>query len=121
MTTNKAGASLSYQSSTGQRTYGVIVGDTTTQYGSGYTGLGSHWQNSITGAGYTIKDCVNVNVETCLNNAGIDLDDVGIIVNNSPGTVTFGYTYSELADWIDDGGNYAAAMWEHSGLSLIHI
>jgi len=117
MTTDKAGSNISYQSSAGQRTYGVIVGDTSTQYGGGYTGVGSHWQNSITGAGYTFQNCVAVNVETCLNNAGINLDDVGIIVNNSPGTVTFGYTYSELADWIDGGGNYAAAMWEHSGWS----
>ncbi|MDC0055417.1 hypothetical protein OAJ51_02995, partial [Pseudomonadota bacterium] len=117
MTTDKSAADVSYSSSTGQRTYGVIVGDTSTSYGSGYTGVGSYWQNSITGAGYTFQNCVAVNVETCLNNAGINLDDVGIIVNNSPGTVTFGYSYSELADWIDGGGNYAATMWEHSGWS----
>ena len=117
MTTDKAGSNISYQSSSAQRTYGVIVGDTSTIYGSPYTGVGNHWQNAITGAGYTFQNCVGVNVETCLNNAGIDLDDVGIIVNNNPGTVTFGYSYSELADWIDGGGNYAGAMWEHSGWS----
>ena len=117
MTTDKSAADVSYSSSTGQRTYGVIVGDTSTQYSNQLTGVGSHWQNSITGAGYTFQNCVAANVETCLNNAGIDLDDVGIIVNNNPGTVTFGYTYSELADWIDGGGNYAATMWEHSGWS----
>jgi hypothetical protein len=118
MATDMAGSNISYQSSSAQRTYGVIVGDTSTQYGNSYTGVGNHWQNAITGAGYTFQDCVGVNVETCLNNAGIDLDDVGIIVNNNPGTVTFGYSYSELGDWIDGGGNYAGAMWEHSGWSM---
>ncbi|MEL0026034.1 MAG: cadherin domain-containing protein, partial [Schleiferiaceae bacterium] len=108
MTTDDAESSINYTSATQGRDYGVIVAsDSSSYYADGGT-----WPNSITGAGYTLQECHSVNVETCLNNAGINLSDVGIMVNVGPGEVTFGYTYSELADWIDDGGNYAAVMWE---------
>ena len=116
MTTDKAAADISYQSSTGQRTYGVIGGSSAFYYG--YSGLGapgSTWQTAITGAGYTFKNCFNVNLSTCLSNASIDIDDVGIIAVNSLGTYTFGYSNSDLADWIEGGGNFFHTMWEHSG------
>ena len=31
------------------------------------------------------------------------------------GTYTFGYSNSDLADWIEGGGNFFHTMWEHSG------
>jgi hypothetical protein len=116
MTTDKSAADISYQSSTGQRTYGVIGGSNAVY--TGYSGLGASgntWQTAITGAGYTFQSCYNVNLSTCLSNASIDIDDVGIIVVNNLGTYTFGYSNSDLADWIDGGGNFFHTMWEHSG------
>jgi hypothetical protein len=116
MTTDKSAADISYQSSTGQRTYGVIGGSNANY--TGYSGLGASgntWQTAITGAGYTFQSCYDVNLSTCLSNASIDIDDVGIIVVNNLGTYTFGYSNSDLADWIDGGGNFFHTMWEHSG------
>ncbi|MBR65066.1 MAG: hypothetical protein CML48_06810, partial [Rhodobacteraceae bacterium] len=116
MTTNKAGASLSYQSSTGQRTYGVVAGST--QYYQGNylsTNNSKSWRTAMVNAGYTFLDCTGTNVATCISNAGTDLDDVGIIATNSLGTVNFGYNYDQLADYIEDGGNMFMMLGEHPG------
>ncbi|MDA9626105.1 cadherin domain-containing protein [Pseudomonadota bacterium] len=116
MTTDKAAANISYQSSNGQRTYGVIGGSNAKYSTHGSLGAsGNTWQTAITGAGYTFQSCYNVNLSTCLSDASIDINDVGIIVVNSLGTYTFGYSNSDLADWIDGGGNFFQTMWEHSG------
>ncbi len=116
MTTDKSAADVSYTSSTGQRTYGIVVGDNSYYTGS-YSGtIGSKsWKTAITSAGYTYVDCFGVNVSTCLSNAGISLDDVGFISSNSLGTINFGYTNSQIADWIDGGGNMFMVVGEHPG------
>ena len=116
MTTDKAGANISYQSSTGQRIYGVVAGST--QYYQGNylsTQSSNSWRAAIEYAGYTFQNCTGTNVSTCLSNAGISLDDVGIIATNSLGTVNFGYTNDQLADWIEDGGNMFMMLGEHPG------
>ena len=110
MTTDKAGANISYQSSNGQRTYGVVAGSTQYYQGNYLSNQSTNsWRSAMVYAGYTFQDCTGTNVSTCISNAGADLDDVGIIATNSLGTVNFGYTNDQLADWIEDG------------LSLIHI
>ena len=129
MTTDKAAANISYSSSTGQRTYGMIIGNSgengcsdfpnqTTCSGltvpnNNYTNT---WQKAIEDAGYTFINCMG-NVATCLSNNGLsNLDDVGIIVRNALGTVTYMVdNASSFADWIDGGGNFYMSMWEHSG------
>ncbi|MDA9618405.1 cadherin repeat domain-containing protein, partial [Pseudomonadota bacterium] len=116
MTTDKAAQNISYRSKNGQRTYGVIGGSSAIL--TGYSGVGSSgntWQTAITGAGYTFKSCYSLNLSTCLSDASIDIDDVGIIVVHNTGTYDFGYSNSDLADWIDGGGNFYHTMWEHSG------
>ena len=115
MTTDKAGSNISYQSSSGQRTYGIIGGSNATSNNHSGLGAGNTWQSAITGAGYTFHSCFNVNLSSCLNSASIDLDDVGIIVVNSLGTYAFGYSNSAMADWIEGGGDFFHTMWEHSG------
>ena len=115
MTTDKSAADISYQSSTGQRTYGIIGGSNAISNNHSGLGAGNTWQSAITGAGYTFHSCFNVNLSSCLNSASIDLDDVGIIVVNSLGTYAFGYSNSAMADWIEGGGDFFHTMWEHSG------
>ena len=115
MTTDKAGSNISYQSSSGQRTYGIIGGSNAISNNHSGLGAGNTWQSAITGAGYTFHSCFNVNLSSCLNSASIDLDDVGIIVVNSLGTYAFGYSNSAMADWIEGGGDFFHTMWEHSG------
>jgi hypothetical protein len=116
MTTDKAGANISYQSSTGQRTYGVVAGSTQYYQGNYLSTQSSFsWRAAIEYAGYTFANCTGTNVSTCLSNAGISLDDVGFIATNSLGTVNFGYTNDQLADWIEDGGNMFMMLGEHPG------
>ena len=129
MATDKAGSNISYQSSNGQRTYGVITGSTSYyssrdhyagldgDYQEGYSPFitGVSWQKAITDAGYSFINCMGLNLSTCLSNNSTNLDDIGIIVISALGTTSFGYTYSELADWIDGGGNLYHTVWEHSG------
>ena len=120
MTTDKAAANISYTSSTGQRSHGIVVGDNTyygTQYASDGTYHSTNWATAITGAGYTYLNCFGSNVSTCLSNAGISLDDVGFIASNTLGTINFGYTNSQIADWIDGGGNMFMVVGEHPGWS----
>jgi hypothetical protein len=121
MTTDKAAANISYTSSAGQRAYGVVVGDNT-YYGTQYASNGAYsysqsWKTAITSAGYTFVDCFGVNVSTCFSNAGISLDEVGFIASNTLGTINFGYTNSQIADWIDGGGNMFMVVGEHPGWS----
>jgi hypothetical protein len=120
MTTDKAAANISYTSSSGQRSHGIVVGDNTyygTQYASDGTYHSTNWATAITGAGYTYLNCFGSNVSTCLSNAGISLDDVGFIASNTLGTINFGYTNSQIADWIDGGGNMFMVVGEHPGWS----
>ena len=120
MTTDKAAANISYTSSAGQRSHGIVVGDNTyygTQYASDGTYHSTNWATAITGAGYTYLNCFGSNVSTCLSNAGISLDDVGFIASNTLGTINFGYTNSQIADWIDGGGNMFMVVGEHPGWS----
>ena len=120
MTSDKAAANISYTSSAGLRPYGIVVGDNT-HYGNQYASDGTFgaysksWATSITGAGYTYLNCFGLNVSTCLSNAGISLDDVGFIASNTLGTINFGYTNSQIADWIDGGGNMFMVVGEHPG------
>ena len=122
MTTDKSAADVSYTSATGQRTYGIVVGDNT-YYGTTYSSDGTtssystSWATAITGAGYTYLNCFGLNVSTCLSDAGISLDDVGFIASNTLGTINFGYTNSQIADWIDGGGNMFLVVGEHPGWS----
>ena len=58
---------------------------------------------------------MGLNLSTCLSNNSTNLDDVGIIVINALGSTTLGYSNSDIADWIDDGGNFYHTVWEHSG------
>ena len=117
MATDKAGSNISYQSSGGQRTYAVIA-----QNGSSYPGIASRggnsysnqWDSALTSAGYTLQVCSN-GTKACLQNAGIGLNEVGVMIVPGLGSTSLGYTDSEIADWIDAGGNYHQVAWEHSG------
>jgi hypothetical protein len=113
MTTDKAAQNISYASTTGaQRTYAVIHSNNVN-----YSGTGSNsWQTLLQNQGYTVEVCGTSSVmQTCLNAAGISLDDVGVMILPGLGTTNIGYQNSDIADWIDDGGIYYQVMWEHSG------
>ena len=127
MATDKAGSNISYQSSNGQRTYGVITGSTSNWNDwDNYAGLdgdrqagspfitGVSWQKAITDAGYSFLNCMGLNLSTCLSNNSTNLDDVGIIVINALGSTTLGYSNSDIADWIDGGGNFYHTVWEQA-------
>jgi transcriptional/translational regulatory protein YebC/TACO1 len=128
MTTDKAATDISYSSSTGSRTYGMIIGNSgelgcsaypspATCSGLTVSGYSTNtWQKAIEDAGYTFINCMG-NVATCLSNNGLsNLDDVGIIVRNALGTVPYMVdNASSFADWIDGGGNFYMSMFEHSG------
>jgi hypothetical protein len=128
MTTDKAATDISYSSSTGSRTYGMIIGNSgelgcsaypspSTCSGLTVSGYSTKtWQKAIEDAGYTFINCMG-NVATCLSNNGLsNLDDVGIIVRNALGTVPYMVdNASSFADWIDGGGNFYMTMYEHSG------
>ena len=58
---------------------------------------------------------MGLNLSTCLSNNSTNLDDVGITVINALGSTTLGYSNSDIADWIDGGGNFYHTVWEHSG------
>ena len=115
MATDKAAQNISYQSSTGQRTYGVLAWN---GISNDYIGTGTNgWGTAITDAGYTLQFCntSSAGANTCLSNAGIDLDDVGIMIIPGLGSTNLGYSNSDIADWINAGGNFFQVMWEHSG------
>ena len=126
MTTDKAGSNISYQSNAGQRTYGMIIGDSDengcnnyphTQSCSGLSlsGQSYSWQTAIENAGYSFLNCMG-DVATCLSNNGLsNLDDVGVIVLNALGAVSYLNDASSFADWIDGGGVFYMTMWEHTG------
>ena len=131
MTTDKSAANINYNSTQGLRTYGVITGSTTyyvnwdnysgldgNQVSSDFTGFtgvsGATWQTAITDAGYSFLNCMGLNLSTCLSNNSVSLDDVGIIVINSLGTTTLGYSDTDIANWVDGGGNFYHTVWEHS-------
>ena len=57
---------------------------------------------------------MGLNLSTCLSNNSVSLDDVGIIVINSLGTTTLGYSDTDIANWVDGGGNFYHTVWEHS-------
>ena len=131
MTTDKSAANINYNSTQSLRTYGVITGSTTyyvnwdnysgldgNRVSSDYTGFtgvsGATWQTAITDAGYSFLNCMGLNLSTCLSNNSVSLDDVGIIVINSLGTTTLGYSDTDIANWVDGGGNFYHTVWEHS-------
>ena len=139
MATDKAGSNISYQSSNGQRTYGVITGSTSNWSDwDNYAGLdgdrqqggspfitGVSWQKAITDAGYSFLNCMGLNLSTCLSNNSTNLDDVGIIVINALGSTTLGYLTTIISETsqigLMDGGNFyhtygstaEVVVWRH--------
>ena len=53
-----------------------------------------------------LKFVTLIDMQTCLNTAGVSLDDVGVIILPGLGNTNIGYQNSDIADWIDDGGIY---------------
>ena len=122
MATDKAGSSISFQSSTGQRTYAISIGRGSSYPGTiANSGSGGSWEQAAINAGYTFIDCTSTSLtqSTCLSNNGISsLDEVGFIVANNITTPSSGhyvFSNSDLADWINGGGVFHSTMGENGG------
>ena len=122
MATDKAATDVSYTSSTGQRTHAILIGQANTDTRN--VSQPPYWTTAASNAGYTVTNCINLSQATCLSNMGIsDLSDVGLIVQPMiPHETTTNDNYNghewsntDLANWIDSGGNFHGVIWETGG------
>ena len=122
MATDKAGSNISYQSTSGQRTHAILIGQGNTDTGN--VSQPAYWTTAASNAGYSVTNCINLSQATCLSNMGIsDLSDVGLIVQPMiPHETAVNDNYNghewsntDLANWIDGGGNFHGVIWETGG------